>query len=133
MGILYIHGMPAAKKNNPGCPTEATLAVIGGRWKVPILWNLQASRQRFGELSRLLPGITQKMLTQQLRELESDGLVLRTVYAEVPPRVEYSLTDLGTSLQPVLATLTSWGEVYLKRHAAKKTPPIDKRPSPRHS
>jgi len=132
MGILYIHHMPAAKKKSQGCPTEATLAVIGGRWKVPILWNLQDGLQRFGELNRLLPGITQKMLTQQLRELESDGLILRTVYAEVPPRVEYSLTDLGVSLRPVLATLTSWGEVYLRWHAAKAQPDAGKRASPKH-
>ncbi len=95
------------------CPTEATLAVIGGRWKVPILWNLLPGVCRFGELSRKLGGVTQKMLTQQLRELEADGLVHRKVYPEVPPRVEYSLTDLGRSLQPVIGALSDWGRTYL--------------------
>jgi len=95
------------------CPTEATLAVIGGRWKVPILWNLFARTCRFGELSRKVGGATQKMLTQQLRELEADGLVHRKVYPEVPPRVEYSATPLGRSLEPVVAALSEWGEKYL--------------------
>lgn len=96
------------------CPTEATLAVIGGRWKVPILWHLRYETRRFGELSRKLPGITQKMLTTQLRELERDGIVRRKVYAEVPPRVEYSLTPLGDSLGPLLDALSSWGETFLR-------------------
>ena len=100
------------------CPTEATLAVIGGRWKVPILWNLFAGTCRFGELSRRVGGATQKMLTQQLRELESDGLVHRKVYAEVPPRVEYSATTLGRSLEPVVQSLTEWGEKYLSNRPA---------------
>lgn len=96
------------------CPTEATLAVIGGRWKVPILWHLRSDTRRFGELSRRLPGITQKMLTTQLRELERDGIVRRKVYAEVPPRVEYSLTLLGDSLGPLLDALSAWGEAFLR-------------------
>ncbi|HXP91105.1 MAG TPA: helix-turn-helix domain-containing protein [Fibrobacteria bacterium] len=95
------------------CPTEATLAVIGGRWKVPILWNLFVGTCRFGELSRKVGGATQKMLTQQLRELEADGLVHRKIYPEVPPRVEYSATALGRSLEPVVAALSEWGEKYL--------------------
>lgn len=102
------------------CPTEAALAVIGGRWKVPILWNLIQGTLRFGELSRALSSATQKMLTQQLRELERDGLVHRKVYAEIPPKVEYSLTPLGRSLEPVLASLTQWGAAYLARgHGSK--------------
>ena len=109
------------------CPTEATLAVIGGRWKVPILWTLYADTHRFGELSRQLTGITQKMLTQQLRELETDGLVHRKVYPEVPPRVEYSMTPLGRSLEPVLRSLTDWGERFLKERPHK--PKAAKRPS----
>jgi DNA-binding HxlR family transcriptional regulator len=106
--------MRTAKSIPAHCPTEATLAVIGGRWKVPILWHLFEGTRRFGELSRALPTTTQKMLTQQLRELEADGLVLRKVYAEVPPRVEYSLTPLGKSLRPVLTALTAWGERLLE-------------------
>jgi len=106
--------MPKAKSTPQPCPTEATLAVIGGRWKVPILWHLFGGTLRFGELSRALPTTTQKMLTQQLRELEADGLVLRKVYAEVPPRVEYSLTPLGKSLKPVLTSLGNWGKRLLE-------------------
>ena len=92
------------------CPAEATLGVIGGRWKVLILWHLFGGTRRFGELRRALAGVTQKMLTQQLRELERDGVVTRTVYAEVPPRVEYSLTDRGQSLRPVVAAMCTWGK-----------------------
>lgn len=103
----------AAGSDQGQCPTEATLAVIGGRWKVPILWNLFKGTMRFGELSRSLPAATQKMLTQQLRELEKDGLLLRKVYAEIPPKVEYSLTPLGRSLEPILHALTQWGEHFI--------------------
>lgn len=112
--------MSADLSQPQACPTEATLAVIGGRWKVPILWNLFATTHRFGELSRQLPGVTQKMLTQQLRELEGDGLVHRKVYPEVPPRVEYSLTTLGTSLEPVLRSLTDWGARYLEERPERR-------------
>lgn len=112
----------AADPNRGQCPTEATLAVIGGRWKVPILWNLFKGTLRFGELSRSLPAATQKMLTQQLRELEKDGLVLRKVYAEIPPKVEYSLTPLGRSLEPVLHALTEWGERFLVQGRKARKP-----------
>jgi DNA-binding HxlR family transcriptional regulator len=111
----------------PTCPTEAALAVIGGRWKVPILWTLHSDTHRFGELSRQMPGITQKMLTQQLRELESDGLIHRKVYPEVPPRVEYSLTPLGKSLEPVLRSLAGWGEKFLKQRP--RSGALSKRPA----
>lgn len=89
---------------------EATLDLIGGKWKSVILFRLNEGTKRFSELGRLLPRITPRMLTQQLRDMERDGLVDRTVYAEVPPRVEYSLTDVGRSLQPVLDELKDWGE-----------------------
>ena len=115
--------MTTEENSHRHCPTEATLAVIGGRWKVPILWNLLPGVCRFGELSRKLGGVTQKMLTQQLRELEADGLVHRKVYPEVPPRVEYSLTDLGKSLRPVIGALSDWGQTYLAtrpKHAKTK-------------
>lgn len=102
------------------CPTEAALAVIGGRWKVPILWHLRRGTLRFGELSRLLGGVTQKMLTQQLRELERDGIVHRRVFPEVPPRVEYSLTDFGESLSPLLDALSSWGERFLRNKSGAR-------------
>jgi len=92
------------------CPMEATLDLIGGKWKSVILFRLSEGTKRFSELGRLLPRITPRMLTQQLRDMERDGLVKRTVYAEVPPRVEYALTDSGRTLQPVLDTLKAWGE-----------------------
>mgnify|MGYP001583551246 CR=1 FL=1 len=91
------------------CPVEVTLDVIGGKWKGMILFRLMEGTKRFSELRRLLPKVTQRTLTNQLRELERDGLVLRKVYAQVPPKVEYSLTDLGKSLNDVLAHLRDWG------------------------
>jgi DNA-binding HxlR family transcriptional regulator len=93
------------------CPAEMTLSVIGGRWKVPILYHLSGTVVRFSELKRKLPGVTQKMMTQQLREMERDGLVKRKVYPQVPPKVEYSLTALGESLKPVVASMCKWGKL----------------------
>jgi DNA-binding HxlR family transcriptional regulator len=91
------------------CPAELTLEILGGRWKVLIVWQLFQGEQRFSELFRALDGITQKMLTQQLRELERHGIVRRTVYPEVPPKVEYALTPLGDSLKPVVDAMCEWG------------------------
>ncbi|AFY34327.1 helix-turn-helix domain-containing protein [Calothrix sp. PCC 7507] len=90
------------------CAVETTLKIIGGRWKVLIIRELMAGIKRFGELQRSLPGITQKMLTQQLREMEEDGIIHREVYAQIPPKVEYSLTPLGESLQPILYAMHEW-------------------------
>ena len=101
---------PAAVCPLGRCPAERTLDVIGGRWKVPILWHLLRGTLRFSELRRALPGVTQKMLTQQLRELERAGVVLRRVYPEVPPKVEYSLTDRGQTLKPVVDAMCKWGK-----------------------
>jgi DNA-binding HxlR family transcriptional regulator len=101
-----------ASDQKTGCAVEASLALIGGRWKGVVLHWLLKGKKRFGELRRLLPNCTQRMLTLQLRELEEDGLVTRTVFAEVPPRVEYELTDFGRSLGPVIEALRSWGEQY---------------------
>ena len=98
------------------CPVEATLKLIGGKYKSLILWHLIDRTLRFNELHRLIPSATPKMLTQQLRELENDGLILRTVYPVVPPKVEYSLTDFGKSLIPVLQAMCSWGTDYLKQN-----------------
>lgn len=92
------------------CPIQAAMAVIGGKWKILVIFNLLAGTKRFGELRRLVPGITQKMLTQQLRELEDDGIVRRRVYPQVPPKVEYSLTALGRDLEPVFGQLCRWGQ-----------------------
>jgi DNA-binding HxlR family transcriptional regulator len=95
------------------CPVEALVDVIGGKWKMPILSLLFQGTRRFGELRQQLPGVTERMLTMQLRELEASGIVQRKVYAEVPPKVEYSLTDLGRSLEPVIQVMLSWSEKYL--------------------
>jgi DNA-binding HxlR family transcriptional regulator len=97
------------------CAVEATLGVIGGRWKAAVLFQLSSGTQRFGQLRKLLPNITQRMLTLQLRELEKDGLVRRTVYAEVPPRVEYELTAWGESLRPIIDAMGEWGQRYRRR------------------
>jgi DNA-binding HxlR family transcriptional regulator len=94
------------------CPAEVTLCVIAGVWKVPILYHLSGKVRRFSELRSDLGTVTQKVLTQQLRQLEQDGLVRRKVYAQVPPKVEYSLTSLGESLRPVIGAMCRWGEEH---------------------
>ena len=94
------------------CPTELAMEVVGGKWKLVILEHLSGGVRRFGELQRAIPTITPRMLTRQLRELEADQMLIRTVYAEVPPKVEYSLTEAGHSLDPLLAQLREWGEQY---------------------
>jgi DNA-binding HxlR family transcriptional regulator len=93
---------------------DATLSLIGGKYKSLILWHLIDTTLRFGELRKLIPQATPKMLTQQLRELEQNNLVVRTVYPVVPPKVEYSLTDFGRSIKPILSAMYEWGEDYLK-------------------
>ncbi|WP_216204717.1 winged helix-turn-helix transcriptional regulator [Amycolatopsis aidingensis] len=98
------------------CPVEVALEVLGGKWKLVIIEHLRGGTRRFGELRRLMPRITQRVLTRQLRELEADGLVRRTVYPEVPPKVEYTLTELGRSLDPIVARLRQWGERYAVGH-----------------
>lgn len=95
------------------CPVEAALEVIGGKWKPLILWALGDNVMRFGELQKVLPGVNAKMLTKQLRELEGDGVITRTIYPEVPPRVEYAITDFGKTLIPILQALCNWGAQYL--------------------
>lgn len=100
------------KKELPACPVETTLTLIGDKWKVLILRDLMTGTKRFGELKKCVGNVSQKVLTVQLRAMEANGLVHREVYAEVPPRVEYSLTDLGRSLKPILDAMWSWGENY---------------------
>ena len=97
----------------PGCPVEATLDLIGGKWKGVVLYHLSDEVLRFNEIRRRLSGITQRMLTKQLRELEESGLIVRKVYAEVPPKVEYRLSHKGRTLQPVISALHKWGEAHL--------------------
>jgi len=94
------------------CPVEITLDVIGGKWKGVVLYHLIDGKKRFGELKKLYPRISQRILTLQLRELEEDGIVKRTVYPEVPPRVEYALTNFGESLVPIIQELKKWGQTY---------------------
>ena len=95
------------------CPVEAALDLIGGKWKAIILFRVLEETRRFNELRRLLPGLTQRMLTNQLRELERDGLIERKVYAQVPPKVEYSMTEFGKTLEPVLLALKQWSEIQM--------------------
>ena len=96
------------------CPLVATLDMIGGKYKALILWHLVDGIRRFGELRKLIPQATQKMLTQQLRELEEDNLITRTVYPVVPPKVEYRLSELGESINPILEAMRVWGTDYMK-------------------
>ena len=102
----------SAKKELPACPVETTLTLIGDKWKVLILRDLMPGTKRFGELKRSVGNVSQKVLTAQLRAMEENELVHREVYAEVPPRVEYSLTELGKSLKPILDSMWAWGEEY---------------------
>lgn len=109
------------------CPVETTLGLIGGKYKALILWHLMEGALRFSELSRSVPGATPRMLTRQLRELEASGLVARRVFAEVPVRVEYSLTGAGRSIYPILSAMYRWGSAYLesqgKRAGCSMKPP----------
>ena len=101
------------KKELPACPVELTVGLIGDKWKILIIRDLLTGTKRFGELKKSLNSITQKVLTNKLREMEASGLVKRKVYPEVPPRVEYSLTDTGLSLKPILDAMWNWGEEYI--------------------
>ncbi len=100
--------------NSYYCPVEATVDLIGGKYKAVILWHLSGGTKRFGEFKRLMPKITEKMLAQQLRDLESDGLITRTVYPIVPPKVEYNLSAAGVTIVPVLQAMCDWGKNYLQ-------------------
>jgi DNA-binding HxlR family transcriptional regulator len=112
---------PRSYEYRYGCSVEATLDVIGGRWKGVILFHLLDGTKRFNQLQRLVQGCTQRMLTLQLRELERDGVVNRVVYAEVPPKVEYSLTEFGQSLEPILLLMREWGDQYISKLAQSHT------------
>lgn len=103
-------------KGLPACPVETTLSLIGDKWKVLILRDLMPGTKRFGELKKSIGSVSQKVLTAQLRDMEERGLLSRTVYAEVPPRVEYTLTETGYSLKPVLDAMTTWGAAYQQNY-----------------
>ncbi len=98
---------------NFGCSVEAALEIIGGKWKGVILFHLMSGTKRFNELRRLIPNVTQRMMTLQLRELEADGVVARKIYQQIPPRVEYSLTEFGRSLEPILLLVRDWGDEHI--------------------
>jgi DNA-binding HxlR family transcriptional regulator len=112
-----------ARKYNwkTGCDVEATLSVIGGRWKPVLVCHLLGGRKRFGELRRLTPNATERMITLQLRELEADGVIARHVYAEVPPRVEYEVTEFGRSLEKILVLMQEWGSGFKARRSAEES------------
>lgn len=108
--------------DNPGCAVEAAISLIDGKWKCVALWYLQERGVvRFNELMRLMPGVTQRTLTNQLRELEADGLINRVVYAQVPPKVEYSLSDRGRTFIPILLSLSAWGEANMDLFQPSRT------------
>lgn len=104
------------KEEMLACPVATTVALIGSKWKLLIIRNLLARPWRFNELKKDLEGISQKVLTDSLRSMEADGIITRTVYPEVPPRVEYALTELGKSLKPILDSMRAWGEAYKAKH-----------------
>lgn len=115
---------------SPGCAVEAAISLIDGKWKCVALWHLQEKGVvRFNELMRLMPGVTQRTLTNQLREMEADGLIDRVVYPQVPPRVEYSLSDRGRTFLPILRALSAWGEANMDlfRRSSRTRPDADPR------
>lgn len=105
---------------SPGCSVEAAIGLIDGKWKSVILFHLMAGTLRFNEIRRHIPNVTQRMLTNQLRELEADGLIDRKIYAQVPPKVEYSLSELGHSMSPVLLALKQWGDQHIGLYGKPK-------------
>ncbi|AJA49573.1 transcriptional regulator, HxlR family [Clostridium pasteurianum DSM 525 = ATCC 6013] len=104
--------MSKLKSITANCPIDLTINILSGKWKIAILWNLSKGAVRFNELKRMLPGITHKILTMQLRELERDKMIYRKVYNEIPPKVEYGLTEVGKSIRPVLKSMCDWGKEY---------------------
>lgn len=107
------------KEQQTACPVTATIALIGGRWKTIILYTLADHTRRFGEIAARMPAISRKVLTEQLKELEADGLISRKQFKEIPPRVEYSLTELGRSLTPILGYMAAWGQEKVLDAAAR--------------
>lgn len=107
------------KNELPACPVATTVQLIGNKWKLLIMRNLLVRPWRFNELQKSLEGISQKVLTDNLRSMEADGIIIRTVFPEVPPRVEYSLSELGESMRPILDSMQAWGNNYKENHANK--------------
>jgi DNA-binding HxlR family transcriptional regulator len=107
--------MAKAKNELLACPMSIAINILGGKWKISILWHLSKESVRFNELQRLLTNITQKTLTMQLRELEKAGIIYRKIYPEIPPKVEYGLTKVGESLKPILSSMCEWGKEYQKQ------------------
>lgn len=105
------------KEEMPECPVATTVSLIGSKWKLLILRNLRVRSWRFNELKKDLAGISQKVLTDSLRSMEEDGLVIRTVYPEAPPRVEYTLSELGQSMEPIIVAMETWGKAYKNKRA----------------
>jgi DNA-binding HxlR family transcriptional regulator len=105
---------------SPGCAVEAAISLIDGKWKSVVMFHLMDGTMRFNELRRQIPGVTQRMLTTQLRELEADGLIARKIYPQVPPKVEYSLTPLGLTMAPILRALKAWGDTNIARFKAPR-------------
>ena len=120
---------PTGDAPHATCPVEVTLGLIDGKWKGVVLFHLGDGTLRFNELRRRVRGATQRVLTRQLRELEADGLVIRTVYAEVPPRVEYSLTHFGQSLGPIIMAMREWGAEYMETVKDLKTQSLERVPA----
>jgi DNA-binding HxlR family transcriptional regulator len=110
-----------AKTELPECPVATTVALIGNKWKLLIIRNLLVRPWRFNELQKSLEGISQKVLTDSLRSMEADGIITRTVYPEVPPRVEYALSELGESMRPILTSMKEWGENYKETYVVKQS------------
>ncbi|MCX8130893.1 MAG: helix-turn-helix transcriptional regulator [Clostridia bacterium] len=108
--------MAKAVNSTTGCPMDIAVNILSGKWKISILWHLTQGTARFNKLQRQLHNITQKTLTLQLRELEKDGMIYRKVYPEVPPKVEYGLTELGESMKPILRSMCEWGKNYQKNY-----------------
>lgn len=111
---------------SPGCSVEATIGLVDGKWKCVILFHLLDGTMRFNDLRRHVPDVTQRMLTNQLRELEADGLILRKVYAQVPPKVEYSISPLGLTLEPILDALKRWGDANIERFGTEPNSASDR-------
>ena len=118
--IAYILVTIKKSKQQYNCPVEVTLDVLAGKWKAMILWLLRDGALRFGVLRRKIPAVSERMLSQQLREMEREGIVQRRVFAEVPPRVEYSLTAYGQTLRPITELMCQWGKAHLRRHEAQR-------------